>query len=290
MPYSPGVSYQGYQLLYDALKNSSKQFNDFVAGFAMPNTSMGAVGDPNAANFDALAAGGGPQRDPTATMPAPKPSLMDRFTAGAKSSAEGFDRFKQDADESNALEKLLKTLYPDQKAQIDTMGLGEKRGMLQAGQVQQAMQSAKQNALVKMLQAQTALQRSKTAQQMADARATPKTPFEPQAGTRTITLQDGSTLEIPYITTSTGGAKSLDELVPNNPKYPPRGGSKTITQPPDKVKPPAGYEWIWNGKDWVMGRAPTAKGGGSMGSMFPGSGAAATTNADDPLGIGDLLK
>lgn len=38
MPYDPHTEYKGYLLLYDALQKSSKQFNDFLYGMAMPNT------------------------------------------------------------------------------------------------------------------------------------------------------------------------------------------------------------------------------------------------------------
>lgn len=284
MPYAPGVSYQGANLLYDSLQRSSKQFNDFLAGFLMPNKPTGPVDDPNAPSWDAMNAGGGPQRQPGATTSAPKASILDRFSAGAASSLEGFDRFKQDSDESNALEKLLKTMYPDKKTQIDTMSLGEKRGMLQADQVQKAQSTVQQQALVRMLQAQTAMTRAKTAQTAEDAKAN-KTPFSPEAGTRTIKLANGSTIEIPFITTSTGGAKSLDELVPNNPKYPDRNKPVTIGQPPSNVKPPSGWDWIWNGKDWVMSRK--TKTGGGM-SLFPesgGDGAGPIDPKGDPLGL-----
>lgn len=255
MAYNPEIQYTGDQYIYDALKGSAKQFNNFLYGFLMPNKSTGPVA-ADVPNWDALNSGQGPQVMP-GTAPAPGPSLADRFKAGASSAAEGFDRFKQDADESNALEKLLKVMYPDSKTQIDTMSLGEKRGMLQAGQMKIAQEQAQQTAMVRMLNAQAAVARARTAQAVADAK-TGATPFTPAGGFTTIDLGDGNTLKVPYVTTSKGTAKTLDEFVPGNPKYPGRGGV-TVGQPPKDVQPPTGYEWIWNGKTWVMGRQPTSK-------------------------------
>lgn len=271
MAYNPGVSYQGADLIYDALRRGAQQTNNFLAGFLMPNKATGTD---------------------DSGQPAKGPSFGDRLKAGAASSVEGFDQFKQQSDESNALEKLLKVMYPDQKSRIDTMSLGEKRGMLQAGQLQAAQQTAKQQQLARILTALASQQRAdaetKKAQAAADAVAAKKTPFDPTAGTKTITMADGTTIQVPYMTTSSGSAKALDEFVPGNPKYPKFANSKNIPEKPTDVQPPKGFEWIWNGKTWVMARKAAEKSGLNLFGGEPTEDSGATgqgADAADPLGL-----
>lgn len=272
MPYNPGVSYQGADLIYDALRRGAQQTNNFLAGFLMPNKATGTD---------------------DSGQPAKGPSFGDRLKAGASSAVEGFDQFKQQADESNALEKLLKVMYPDQKSRIDTMSLGEKRGLLQAGQLQAAQQTAKQQQLARILTALASQQRAdaetKRAQAEADKvkNAANKPPFQPSAGTKTITMADGTTIEVPFMTTSSGSAKALDEFVPGNPKYPRLANPKNIPEKPTDVQPPKGFEWIWNGKTWVMARKAAEKSGLNLFGEGPAEAGtpSAPTDAADPLGL-----
>lgn len=47
--------------------------------------------------------------------------------------------------------------------------------------------------------------------------------FQPGGGTVQIPMGDGSSLTVPYLKTSKGSVKSLEEFTPGNPKYSPRG-------------------------------------------------------------------